>query len=230
MASDLLVILTASKVSGTMEKYVRQLDDAEIDVNIHDCSERPNINGGGNLGYRVKTLRQLAERFSHYEKLLVSDGFDVTFYGKKRDVLPKIPTTHLLHAAEKNCYPPACWTLPIPDRGLWRYANGGLVAGTPEKFIEWCDEAEKHPKYSPSMLDQHFLNILVSEGSLLGRIDYRTNLFFCLYGGYDELDFTNGLPINTLYCTFPNWLHSNGKWSPDEMFHKYERSLACIQS
>jgi hypothetical protein len=223
--NDLIVIMGATEVHGTMPLYQRQLEEASIEVYVYQGLDRPNMNGGGNLAYRVEILRRLAQQFSHFEKIVFSDAFDVTFYGKKENLLKKIPTDALLHAAEKNCYPTECLPLPIPDRGPWRYANGGLVAGTPERFLEWCAKAEQHPRYRPSMLDQQFLNELVAEDSPLCRIDHRTNLFFCLHSGYQELDFTNGIPINTMHCTFPMFLHANGKWTADEMFARYERSL-----
>jgi hypothetical protein len=224
MASDLLVILGATQVHGTMPLYLRQLEAAGIEYAVESCSDKPNINGGGNLGYRVKKFREWANRFSNYERLVISDAFDVTFYGSKEDVLAKIPMDRLIHAGEKNCYPADSQSLPVPDRGPWRYANGGLVAGTPEHFHHWCTYTERHPLYNPDCLDQYFLNLQISEG--VGCLpDYKTELFFCLYGGYEELEFERGLPVNRLYGTKPNFLHANGKWTADEMFAKYERSL-----
>lgn len=224
--NDLITIMGASKVHGTMDTYCRQLKQAEIETHVFNCSDMPNQNGGGNLRYRVQIFRRLAEQFSNYKKLIISDAFDVLFMGKKEYVLSKIPTDGLLHAAEKNCYPEECQSLQIPDRGPWRYANGGLVCGTPQSFLAWCDEAEKHPRYDPEVLDQRFLNELLAEESPLCRIDYKTEIFFCLYGGYDELDFTNGLPVNTKYCTFPSFIHSNGKWDASEMHCKLAKSLS----
>lgn len=221
---DLLVIMGASSPQRTFLLYLSQLEKAGIETHVEDCSDKPNINGGGNLGYRVSKFRELAYRFSDYRFLVLSDAFDVTFYGTKEDVLAKIPTDRLIHAGEKNCYPPESCALPIPDRGPHRYANGGLVAGTPENFIHWCTYTERHPLYDPNCLDQHFLNLQISEG--VGCLpDHRTELFFCMFGGYDELQFEHGVPVNTMYGTHPNWLHANGSCDPGEMFARYERSL-----
>ena len=220
------MIAGASGELGTLPMYRKQFAAAGIPLCIADISDRPNTNGGGNLGYRVKVFRQYAAIYSDYRFIIFSDAFDVTFYGSKDDVLDKIPTTHLLHAAEKNCYPDHNIAARIPGDHPYRFANGGIVAGTPDSYIRWCDEAERHPQYNPLMLDQEFLNILVSEQSHLGVIDCDTELFFCLYGGYENLEFYRGLPTNTLYETHPNFVHANGRWTAHEMFDRYERSLA----
>ena len=219
---DLLVIMGATESHGTMPIYLNQLRFADIPYSIENISDRPNLNGGGNLQFRVDIFRHFANKYAEYEKLIISDAFDVTFYGAKSDVIRKIPTDRLLHAAEKNCYPPASLALSIINPSPWRYANGGLVAGTPEQFLKWCSAAETHALYSPHSLDQHFLNIQTSEGMIL---DTQTELFYCLFGGYDELQFEQGIPINTMYNTHPQFLHANGKWTADEMFDRYQRSL-----
>jgi hypothetical protein len=228
---DLIVLMGASEHYGTMDLYLGQLDAAGIDRHVVDNANRPNQNGGGNLGYRVKIFRELAEQFMEYQFLIMTDAFDVTFYGKKSDVLKKLPKDHLLHGAEKNCYPDVAIAPFIRGTTPWKFANGGMVAGTPDMFIDWCGYAERHLQYDPNMLDQQFLNILVAEHEkdvkFASRcvIDETTKLFYCLYGGYDELGFDNGLPVNTACCTFPNFLHANGKWTAHEMFARYERSL-----
>jgi len=222
--NDLIVIMGATQVRGLMNMYLSQLKDAGIETHVLDCSDKPNLNGGGNLGYRVKIFRQLANQFRDYEKMVVSDAFDICFFGQKSDVLAKIPTDRLIHAAEKNCYPDESCFLPIPDNGPWRYANGGLVAGTPEHFDHWCTYTERHPLYDPTMLDQHMLNIQVSEG--VGCLpDYRTDLFYCAFGEQGELEFEKSVPVNRIYETHPAFVHFNGSYHPGEILEKWERSL-----
>lgn len=227
MASNksLIVLMGATQQRGTMPLYLSQLAAAGIEYAVVDCSDKPNINGGGNLGYRVKKFRELANQYSHYERLVMSDAFDVTFWSSKDEVINKIPMDRLIHAAEKNAYPPEVSSLPIPDVGSpHRYVNGGLVAGTPDNFLHWCTYTERHPLYSPDVLDQYFLNLEWSEG--VGCLpDYRTDLFFCLYGGYHELEFEHGKPLNAQFGTHPAWLHANGNWTAHDMFEKHRRSL-----
>lgn len=226
MAFDLLVVMGATEIHGTLSLYTDQLRSANIEHTVIDCSDKPNINGGGSLGYRVHLFRKYAEHYHYYKLIIFSDAFDVTFYGKSaEDVTSRIPTGHLLHAAEKNCYPNPAIAAHISGDSPWRFANGGVVAGTPAAYLDWCDRAERHQAYNPHMLDQEFLNILVAEGSDLAVLDTKTTLYFCLFGGYDELQFVNGEPANSLYETAPLFLHANGQWTAEEMFDRHTRSL-----
>ena len=226
MASkDLIVITGASCVRGTMELYFKQLTDAGIEFHCEDLSQLTLTGAGGNLEFKIKWIRKFAERFSDYERMIMTDAFDVTYWGSKENVVKKIPNDHVLWGAEKNCYPDSGLIERIHNPLPWKFANGGLLAGTPQAFTEWCSAAEHNHLYKPHMLDQEFLNLMLAEGSPLAKIDDQTKLFFCLYGGYDELDFASGLPINTKCCTFPNFIHANGQWNSAEMFAKYERSL-----
>lgn len=224
MASDLIVLMGATEIRGTMPTYINQLQDAGIEYRVIDCSDKPNKDGGGNLGYRVRKFKELANQFSEYERLVITDSFDMTFWGSKQDVISKIPMDRLVHAAEKNCYPPDALSLAIPDNGKWKYANGGAVAGTPENFIHWCTYTERLPRYNPECLDQYELNYQLADGIGCG-LDSQTELFLCLYGGYEEIEFENGIPINTMYGTHPQFIHANGKWDTTEMFEKHKRSL-----
>lgn len=223
--NDLIVILSASGVRGTMREYLRQLARARIDFHVEDISGFPHLDTGGNLRQKVESLRNMAHRFSNYKRLVFSDAFDVTFYGTREDVIATIPDDYVLWAAEKNCYPDQAIAAHIPDSGPWRFANGGLLCGTPKSFIEWAHLAETHSAFNPAIVDQQFHNMMLAEKSPLCIIDSHTDLFFCLYGGYEELEFENGLPVNTLYGTHPQFIHANGKWDATEAFAKLERSL-----
>ena len=227
---DLIVITGASCVSGTMELYLEQLRAAEIEVHVEDLSQVVLNGAGGNLAFKIHWLRKLTRQFAEYERLIFSDAFDVTFYGNREDVIKKIPKEGVLWAAEKNCYPDPSLAERIPGRHPWRFANGGLLTGTPQSLLEWCDAAERHPLYRGEMLDQEFLNKLLAEGDPLCKIDAETKLFFNLFGGYDELDFASGMPINTACCTWPNFLHASGHWDTTAMFARYERSLLASRS
>lgn len=226
MAFDLIVITAASTTErGTLPLYADQLTVAGIDFHIEDISGQHIPPLGGNSGIKTKSMIDLSTRFSHYSFIVFTDAFDVTFYGTKEDVLSKIPTTHVLWGAEKNCYPDQSIASRVPDRGPHRFGNGGLLAGTPAMMIDWAERLREYLEYHPNVLDQQYLNILLAEQNDLCHIDSRTSLFFCLFGGYSELEFEKGLPVNRMYGTHPQFLHSNGHWAADEMFHKYEESL-----
>ena len=134
------------------------------------------------------------------------------FYGTKEEVIAKIPEDHVLCAAERNCYPDPSLVPNIPGNTPWRFANGGLTAGTPRSILDWVDKIEAHRYYNPTGLNQGFLNALLAESSPLVQIDSRTELFYCLFGETCELEFRDGLPRNTVCNTSPNFIHANGKW------------------
>lgn len=223
MAYDLLVVTAASCEAGTMPLYLSQLQKAGIEYQIESLAgiQQHELN----LGFKVRWLRMLSQKYSQYERLVCTDAFDVTFFGKKEDVLDKVPMSGVLWGAEKNCYPNPAVADRIQKRTPWCFANGGVWAGTPKSFLEWADAVEQHPAYLPGYLDQEFYNERLADGSGLCVIDDQTNLFFCLYCGYPELDFENGLPVNRLLGTHPNWIHANGKSGTEGMWAAHERSL-----
>lgn len=222
---ELIVVMGCSAIRGTMPLYIRQLSAAGIPVHLEDVSDAANLNGGGTLQEKVNYLRRIANRFYKYRRIVVTDAFDVTFYGSREALIARIPNSGLLWGAEKNCYPDPSIARHIPARTPWRFANGGMVCGTPEAFIGWASAAETDRDFNGNMLDQQFLNICVARQSILCRIDDVTNLFFCLFGGYEELEFRSGFPLNTLCQTSPLFIHANGKWSAEEMFEKHKRSM-----
>jgi len=224
---DLIVIMGASKESGTMQQYCRQLKDADIDFHVEMIPlDHPNLHGGGSLGGKMVGCRKLVQEFQDYEKIIFSDAFDVLFYGSKEEVMSKIPDTYVLSAAEKNCYPEPNIAKFIPGKTPWRFFNGGLWAGTPENLIKWVDSIEQHTEYKSNMIDQQFFNwILAQKDNSFLHIDSNTELFFCLYSGYPELYFQQGVPCNAVCNTHPNFIHANGKWSNAEMLEKRRLSL-----
>lgn len=222
---DLLVVMgnSTDELRGTMAQYLKQLRDADIDY----CVEPLVFDGSwGTISWMIRKIRKMVADYSDYEFLVLSDAFDVQFFGNKESAIARIPRYHVLLAAEKNCHPPEYFSPQIPDVGPWRFANDGLSCGTPRAYSEWCDALEAHPKYHPNKIDQGFFNELLAESSPIVRIDWQTQMFFCLYGGYPELDFVRGEPHNTMYDTWPLWTHANGGWKTEEMFGKYGRSFA----
>lgn len=227
MASDkeLLVIMHATHSERMMPQYLAQLDGAGIEYHIEKFIEYPNWKGGGTLGFTVETKRRLAKQFSDYQFLIFTCAFDMLFFSSKAAVLKRIPTDYIVMGAEKNCYPVASIASQIPERGPWRFSNGGPYAGTPDNFLKWCDAMESHRAYNPNMLDQELYNIMLAEDNEWCQIDFRTNLFFCLFSGYEELEFRYGHPYNSFWGTYPAFIHANGQSPTEELFEKYERSL-----
>jgi hypothetical protein len=224
--NDLLVIMPCTQEHGLMPEYLRQLREAEIDVHIERLESIPNGNAGGTHAYALDLYRRCAQRFDNYRKLVFSDAFDVLFYGTKEEVLGKIPFDHVLLAAERNCYPDQFLSSSIPGKTPWRFANGGLSCGTPESFLKWVEEIEKHPLYAPYGLNQRFYNLLLAMApSPLVQLDETTELFYCMFLEAGELDFKNGFPVNQLCGTRPNFLHFNGKCFHPGVLARREASL-----
>ena len=222
---DIVVAIGASQIHGTLPEYIRQLSRAGIEIYLINLQGSPWLHRGGHISEKIAKTRETIQRLSEYRYVVMSDGFDVTFYGTKDGLLARMPKEGVLQAAEKNYYPDSGLKDLIPDRGPWRFANGGLSAGSPEAYWKWCDAVLHHPRYEPHCLDQDFMNLLLSERSPWMTIDSNTELFFCLFGGYDELQFVNGEPLNTYHDTWPLFVHANGKWDASEAFHKYHESL-----
>lgn len=230
--SDELIVLTASTVgpdhpeSGTLALYLSQLDAAGID---HDCEKLTDFPGnGGSLQYKIGGLRRRVVQHLNYDKIIFTDGHDVTFYGDKDSVFDKIPDAGVLLGAERNCYPEAELARLINNPLPWRYANAGWLAGTPESFMLWFDAIERHPQFAGTMLDQAFFNRLLAANDPLVMIDDHCDLCYCFFGETHEihdLQFDEqGLPINTLTMTRPAFLHQNGRWCSDHIWAR--RSLA----
>jgi hypothetical protein len=226
--NDILVIIPCTCEAGTLPLYKKQLSEAQIDFQIETLGPPPPLGWG--LATGVQYFRDWATRFANYERLVVTDAFDVTFFGTREDVISNIPMDYVLQAAEKNCYPDYAEAQRIgelyPDRGEHRFVNGGMTAGTPKAIYEWADAIEKHPDFLPHALNQWFFNRRLADGSDLCHIDHTTKLFYCLFGGYSELDFIKGKPINTTYGTRPSFIHANGCAGTEGMWAAYNRSIA----
>jgi hypothetical protein len=216
MPKDLLVVIPAAYVRGTLNLYLHQLEAAGIEFRIVPPPQEHNLRGC------IDSTRNVATEFADYRALVCSDAFDVTFFGSKPEILSKIPDHGVLQAAEKNCWPEM---MPISGSTPWKFANGGLRCGTPKSFLSWCDEVQAHPDYDPFMVDQTFFNRRLVESSPLCVLDSRTDVFFCLYKGYEELRFESGKPVNTLCGTRPSFIHANGTWETGSMWAKYLESI-----
>jgi len=223
---DLIVITAASGNYGTLPLYRDQLSRAQIDFYVDDISGKYIPPLGGNFAMKLESMRRLSQQFSTYQRIVFTDAFDVTFWGDRDSLISKIPLDYVLWGAEKNCYPNHHLAEVIPNWCPARFANGGLLCGTPQSMLDWCDRAESHPLFHPNILDQQWLNQMLAENSPLVTCDHVSKIFFCLFGGYPELEFERGLPVNALYNTHPHFIHANGKWSADEMWRRYEESIA----
>lgn len=229
--SDELIVLTASSVgpnhpdSGSLALYLSQLESAGIDHHCEPLTYFPA--NGGSLSYKVKGIRDRVVRFLNYDKLVITDGHDMTFWGDKEYVLDKIPDHGVLLGAERNCYPEPGLAKMIRNPLPHKFVNGGWLAGTPESFMVWLEAIEKHPCYEPDILDQAFFNRLLAANDPLVKIDDRTELCYCFFGEDEyihDLQFDkHGNPVNMLTKATPAFLHQNGHWCSDHIWARRKK-------
>lgn len=228
--SDELIVLTASTVgpnhpeSGTLALYLSQLEAAGIDHYCEPLTEFPS--NGGSLSYKVTNLRRRVVENLHYDKIVFTDGHDMQYFGRRDDLISKIPEAGVILGAERNCYPEPDIAHLIQTPRPFSFANGGWLAGTPESFLLWLDAIEQHARYSEGMLDQGWFNRRLADNDPLIMIDYHTALVYCTYGesgNIADLQWEDSIPINTLYGTHPNFIHCNGHWPSDHIYARRKK-------
>ena len=206
--TELLLSTGASGETVMMREYLNQLEAAGIPYIINKIDDFKAIDTlGASLDHMEKVIEQ-----NPAENYVFSDAFDVLFFGRKEEIIKKILPFQVLMAAERNCYPDQTLKDKISGLTPWKYANCGLLAGKKESFKRWIDIIRAHPLYRHSICNQTFFNLCSYLGKHVNSVlDTRTELFYCLYKDEGELDFENGIPVNTLTGTHPQFLHFNGK-------------------
>ncbi|MDE2105683.1 MAG: hypothetical protein KGL39_51120, partial [Patescibacteria group bacterium] len=202
--TSVLVILGASRSNKLMPRYLDQLQAGGINFHVESLPELTS-SSDGTLGWCVRKWMDFAERFERYERLVLTDAWDVLFFGDRDELCWKLSlfAPHVLFASEKNCYPEGFLADKIKGEGPHKFVNGGMLTASPDELWRWCREVERHSEYEPRMIGQQWMNRRLAEQSPLARIDSQTQLFFCLFGGYDELEFENGRMVNRMYGTRP---------------------------
>lgn len=222
MANDFIVITAATRTEKLMPMYLDQLRTQKIPHHV----ETIHISGpsDGTLGFCLNHYRQWAEQFRSYSRLVITDGWDVLLYGTRKqieEVLFDFPS-YPIFAAERNCYPEPHLAKTIPDLGIWRFVNGGMLTASPEDLENWCNLIELHPKFDPFMIGQQWLNRRLAENDPLVKIDWKTKLFYCHFLENGELGILDGKPYNTIHETYPVFQHFNGSWPWDSFLSLME--------
>jgi hypothetical protein len=220
---DLIVATAVSKPWGLHEEYLKQLEKAGIDYYVHTYTEPLANNDLGDLGGQLKVMQALLDKVGHYKKIVMTDGWDVLYFGTKAATLRAIPDTHVLLAAESPYWPhdDGGWVGTTP----WRSINGGMLAGTPDSLYEWMRRVQTHFAYGPGDVNQFWLNKRLKEGADFIHLDSHTQLFYCMhkdggqhikpdgspwvseYNPYPALTFREGKPWNELCDTWPQFIH-----------------------
>ena len=212
--NELIVCSGCTHRSGMIDEYESQLASHDIPYHLEPWGHLPAGANSISMSRRISFVRALATKFLHYQKIVITDAWDVLFYGTRSELIAKVPDT-LVVSAERNCYPEAEYGPRISGATPWRYVNNGMMAGSPAYLLDWCAAAEQTPNLD--ILDQAWFNRRRAEDSPLTPLDETTNLFYVVSATLErgELQMKDGRPWNILCETFPNFYHFSGNCPTD---------------
>jgi hypothetical protein len=220
---ELIVIAGCTERRGLLDVYERQLAVARVPFYLEQLT--PLLSGANSItmSRRIAYVRKMAQQFADYRKIVITDAWDVLFYGNAEEVAAKIPDG-ILVSAEQNCYPEGELGDRIQGTTFWRYANPGMIAGTPEALLDWASHAEKTA--DQNILDQAWFNRRLAEGSALTPLDETTRLFYVVSATLErgELQIKDGKPWNRFCGTFPNFFHFSGGCPTYEFYKMMEEA------
>lgn len=220
------VIMGASATNKLMSRYLRQLDAAVIPHQVYHIDVK--FPSDGTVKFGLDLWRRIAEDNGNYDRLVLTDAWDVLCYASKEHIehtLSQFPDT-VVFAAERNCHPEPDLAPSIPDRGPWRFVNGGMLTASPKALLEWCDSVRRHEQYVADMIGQQWFNRRLAEHDPLIEIDWETRLFYCMYREEGELVVADGAPVNSIYGTTPAFIHFNGSWPHEATVEMLEGAVA----
>lgn len=214
--NDLIVCAGLTHRSGMLDEYERQLAAASVPFHLETLEPLPGGANSINMARRIQFVRTLALRFiNNYAKIVITDAWDVLFYGSCEELVAKVPDT-LIVSAERNCYPEAEYGSRIQGATPWRYVNNGMMAGSPAYLLTWCNQAAQSPDLD--ILDQAWFNRRRAEGSDLTPIDTRTELFYVVSATLEtgDLRMKDNRPWNSSCDTYPCFFHFSGQCNPGD--------------
>lgn len=214
--NDLIVVAGCTHREGFVNEYEQQLKLAGIELYLAPLQNLPAGANSITMERRIEYIRSMATRFRDYAKIIMTDAWDVLFYGDKEEVIAKIPDT-LIVSAERNCYPEPHLVPRFESASPWKYANNGMLAGSPEYILNWLGWAEQMPDLG--ILDQAWFNRRIAEDSACVVLDEKTDLFYVVSSTQEDgsLQMRHGIPYNSRFNTYPNFFHFSGK-CPDDRF------------
>jgi hypothetical protein len=208
---DVIVIAGFTHRAGLLDTYEQQL----INAGIEHCFETVSqATSSFRMNMRISYWRNLAQRFSDYRTIIVTDAWDVLFFGSKQELLDKIEPNVFI-SAERNCFPgPEFGEEELKDRisgsTPWKYANPGMLVANPMSLLDWLDKAEKTSNLGS--WDQAWCNHRLADGSGFVVIDETTNLLYVVSSHLEDgvLQIKNGRLWNSKCDTYPNFFHFAG--------------------
>lgn len=219
MGNEVIVVAGATHRAGLLDEYEAQLAAAGIDFHLEPLSNLPAGANSINMGRRITYIRSIATKFPDYDRIVMTDAWDVLFYGSKRELLVKLGSGPEI-SAERNCYPEPhlaprilatyqCEPLP------WVFANNGLLHGHPEELLRFCERAESLGDLQ--VLDQAWFNRRLAENTGIFGLDTLTDIYYVVSATQEDgaLQMKDGRPWNSRCDSFPCFFHFSGQCPVD---------------
>lgn len=214
---DVIVVSGVTHRAGMLDEYTAQLAAAGVPFALEPY---PHLSMGANsvsMAVKLEFLRRVAEIYSDYKTIINTDAWDVLFFGNYDDLVAAAPSKILI-SAERNCYPEPHLCNSIRNGGLWRYANAGTLAANREYLLRWLDAVQEIGDLN--ILDQMWYNRRLANGNLeIVPLDYETRLFYVESSTMedDSLKVVDGRLWNSVYGTYPVFVHFSGQTSPERI-------------
>lgn len=222
------VISECTHRAGLVALYERQLGAAGIPYHLEIRQDAVYPQGLRMLGHHIELLKKWLDKYGDSENLVITDAWDVLFYGTAEDVARKVPREGVLFCAERNCFPDKHLEGYFGGDTPWKYCNSGVMACKPKELEKWIASIEADPSALPGFMDQQFYNHRVLRNDPLTKIDNRTNLIYSMYLESGEMQFADGKPFNTVTKNYPNFIHFNGKQDSTLFLWKEAMSKALV--
>jgi hypothetical protein len=226
LVNEVIVVAQITHREGMIDEYEKQLTDAGIPFYWHQIPALPCGANSITAERRIAYIRDMAQQFRAFQHVVMTDAWDVLFYGTKEELVAKLPE-NMIVSAERNCYPEAHLTKEFTSESPWRYANNGMLAGAPEKLLRWCDLAEKTQDLG--ILDQAWFNRRCLDSRLVW-LDETTSIFYVVSAWLEDgsLKMKDGRPWNSKYDTFPSLFHFSGKCNPESFRQLLSGNISAL--
>ncbi len=207
---DVIVVSYTTKRGGMLDEYEDQLAAAGIDFHLEPVVLEDGI-VSITARWKFQFIRAMCDRFAEYERIAFTDAWDVLFFGTKDDLLLKIVSWPTF-SAERNCWPEDL-TSEIVSTSPWRFANAGMLAGSPTSILRWLETP--CPAENLDVMEQAWLNRRLADHSFPLQLDETTRLFYTVSCDREDgaLRIRGGKPFNARYGTYPQFLHFAGRCS-----------------
>ena len=222
---EIVVVLGMSRPAGLFDHYLGQLLAAGIPVHIEPLNGELANGNLGDLNLRIEFMWRILAAVRHYRKLVLTDAWDMLFYGTRKELVAKVPDHGMVLCAERVCWPEPDLAASFPDTGTpWRYVNGGAIAGDFDSLIEWTTWLDQYKEEYGTFVDQRLFNRRRAAGDSMTPIDSKTELFYTMTQENGELVKRDGRPYNLVTGEAPAFIHFCAKTSPDPFFEMMERA------